>query len=143
MRAIGVGYCLDERVWLSDFEYSVRVTIRQGTQAGIIFRAVGSRFYYFSIDIAGHYYLDVVSPLMAVRTLVSGFNHVVVPESGQTNLLDVMARGNMLRLYVNGMQVGQVRDGSYTRGYVGICMGNYYDMGGKRVVAADFWNGKV
>jgi transcriptional regulator with XRE-family HTH domain len=146
VQASGVHYCLDEKQWLSDFEYRVRVVIRKGTQAGIIFRGTtDGHFYYFSVDIAGHYALDLINPPAPVTTLTSGFNHVVVPEAGQSNLLDVVAHGSLLRLYVNGTQVGQVMDGSYMQGYVGICVGNYDDVGGSgsRGTVGEFEEAKV
>ncbi len=91
---------------------------------------------------SGHYSLNMIKAPILKRTLVSGFSPVVAREVGHSNLLEVVARGSLLQLFVNHSLVGQVQDSTYTQGYLGVCVGTYDDPSAGNTLA-DFRDAKV
>jgi hypothetical protein len=91
-------------------------------QYGVLFRASKeSKGYFFAVTCDGRYNLyardfenDInaeLIPFTAGAGLLSGSN--------QTNRLGVMAQGNKLTFYANGVLLGELSDPTYSQGYFG------------------------
>ena len=128
MISTGVNYCLLKGLRLSDFVYSIRLKIVEGTQAGIVFRADDSSdLYYFHIDIHGNYGLDMIhSGSNSKSHLKTGSSSAIHQGTNQSNVLAVSARGLLFTFFINQRSVLQVRDGTYTAGYLGTAAGDYF-----------------
>ena len=117
-------YCIAGSTEFSNFAYEVRMTISQGDEGGVIFRADGNqgKFYYFRIDRDGSYglYLFVDTVGTHARTLVSGVTPVIHTGLNVSNLLAVVARNGTLDLYVNDQRVASVHDSTYGSGQIGV-----------------------
>lgn len=143
MISTGVNYCLLKGLRLSDFVYSIRLKIVEGTQAGIVFRADNnSDLYYFHIDIHGNYGLDLLRPGPNLR-LKTGSSSAIHPGTNQPNVLAVSARGTLFTFFINQHSVFQVRDSTYTTGYLGTAAGDSFAATQKGVNIAEFQQAQV
>lgn len=145
VRSVGANYCSAQVAPFSDIFYQMEVTIREGQQAGIIFRADGnSDIYYFFVTIDGHYGLELIKQPSTDKLLKSGFSAAIRQGTNQANTQAVYMKGSTIILWVNGQQVGRVEDSTFTEGYVGICVGGYSSDPGQSVLTiATYRNAKV
>jgi eukaryotic-like serine/threonine-protein kinase len=107
-------------VSLSDFTVQVQMNILKGTGGGILFRAVGSTAYYFRISANGYYALFVCAGTDCSKTLTNGFSSAITQGQKQPNVLAVVAQGNHIELYVNGVCVNETYDSGSLRGQPGV-----------------------
>lgn len=143
-RSVGTNYCIESDRQFSDFQYQLQVTIQQGTQAGLAFRATGnSQLYYFYINITGHFGVQVIDAPRPHWTLRSKFSSSVLQGINRPNVLGVEVRGNTLRLFVNYTLVAQIQDTTFVQGYIGVCVGNYDDPSESELTLASFRNAQV
>jgi hypothetical protein len=130
-QAGGFYYCIAGTTAFSNFAYEVRMTIINGDQGGIIFRADGakSKFYYFDIGRDGSYslYLHVDASGSHARLLASGMHPAIHTGSNVPNLLAVVARSGTFDLYVNNQHITTVHDNTYGDGQVGVAAANITD----------------
>lgn len=96
-------------------------------QFGLFFRspnlALANRGYLFGISCDGKYALrkwdtDTMTVLANWKP-----NDAILKGADQTNRIGVMAKGNELKLYVNGVLVDTITDSSFSQGYIGLYIG--------------------
>ncbi len=115
----------------SNLAFEVKVTITQGTEAGIVVRldqTTGTGYYFF-IQGQGSF-LFCKDDCSKAHTLNSGTNGAIKTGLNQTNLLAIVANGSTISVYVNGQFITSGNDTAHTRGQIGI-------EAGTDVVAAD------
>jgi hypothetical protein len=114
--------CLAEATNFSNFAYQVSMTVNQGTQAGIVFRASPTKdsFYFFHVGIDGTYALDLYKSHSQATTLASGFSSAITTGTTQTNTLAVIAYKGSIYLYANQTFIALVTDKTLTSGKIGV-----------------------
>ena len=115
-------YCTASATDFTDFAYQVQMTITQGDQGGILFRAIAGQgnFYYFHISRKGLYALDVYKNYTYIRTLHGGFSAAINTVLNAPNLLGVVAKGNNFDLYINLQYVASASDKTFSNGQIGV-----------------------
>jgi len=117
-------FCAAGNTNFSNFAYEVQMMIVQGDTAGIGFRAddANIKFYYFLIGQDGSYELQlhVDNSRADIRTLTSGTSSAINTGLNQANTIAVVANGNTISLYVNGQDIADVSDSTYSRGQIGV-----------------------
>ena len=104
---------------LSNFVFEANIRIVKGDNAGIAFRVdqVNKTFYSFDISPDGSYTLPVYTN--KYTTLSQGSNSVINKGLNQSNLLAVVANGDLITVYVNGQIIDSVHDKSFSKGQIG------------------------
>ena len=96
-------------------------------QFGLFFRspnlALANRGYLYGISCDGKFALrkwdtDTMTVLQNWMT-----SDAILRGADQTNRIGVMAKGNVLKLYVNGVLVDTITDSSFSQGYIGLYIG--------------------
>ena len=116
---------------LTDFylEMTVKTGVCDaGDRYGLIFRVpdkhAANRGYLFGVTCDGKIGLREWDGRTGVKKMTTHIaweeNDAVNSGADQVNRLGVMADGSKLTLYVNGVKVGEVSDGSYASGYFGV-----------------------
>src|SRR5260370_22522911 len=99
------------------------MTIIQGDQGGIIFRAneASNKFYLFNIGVDGTYnlYLYVNNQAAHAQTLLNGSSNLI-KLVGQSNEITLVARGSSLSFYVNQQYLDGITDPTYSTGMIGV-----------------------
>jgi len=118
--------CFAEATSFSNFSYQVQMSIAQGDQGGIAFRADSSNksFYYFHINRNGTYALEIYNNNLSTRIISQGSSSAINTGLNQTNLIAVIAKGNNLAFYVNRQYVTSVTDSTYSQGQIGVVAEN-------------------
>jgi len=113
--------CFAEASNFSNFAYQVTLTIDQGDQGGIIFRAnnAKSQYYLFRVGTDGSYTLERYTNNQAI-TLSSGFSIAIASGTGQSNTLAVIANKSTLALFANSTYITSVSDSTLTSGLIGV-----------------------
>jgi hypothetical protein len=97
-------------------------------QFGLFFRvpnlSLADRGYLFGISCDGKFALrkwniDVMTVLDNWKT-----SNAILKGSNQINRLGVMAKGNAIKLYINGVLVDTIKDTSFSQGYIGLYVGS-------------------
>jgi len=104
----------------SNFIFEVQMTIINGDCGGATFRGdIFSQHYYsFNVCQNGSFDLHIDDP--PTKILVSRFSSVIHKGLNQTNLIDVVANGDTITLYVNQQQIApRVSDSTYNYGQLG------------------------
>jgi hypothetical protein len=108
----------------NDFAFQVQMTITQGDEGGILFRAdlKNSKFYLFRISQSGVYdlYLYVDNQGTHAKNLLSGSSALIKQGQNQTNTVTVVARGGNIYFYINGQYLDGVSNNMFTSGNVGV-----------------------
>ncbi len=112
--------CLAESTNFSNFAFQVQVTIIQGDEGGLIFRATGAKLYSFGFNREGLFSLIVSKNNNPGKPLIYGPNSAINTGLNQPNLLTVIARESTFYLYINKQFVDAVRDSSYHSGQIGV-----------------------
>lgn len=115
-------YCIASTGNFSNFVFQATMTILQGGQGGLIFRANGNNhtFYYFRIGRDGSYGLYLYNTTQSVSTLVNGLAPAIRTGPGIANLLAIVAQGNTFALYVNGESIATVNNNAFDTGQIGL-----------------------
>jgi hypothetical protein len=118
---------------LSDFHLSVDATQVAGpddNEYGVLVRMQDAHhFYRFSISGDGYY---VVNKYDGEEWEVLGDDWSpsdAIHLGAATNLLEVVCQSRTMTLLVNGVQLVQVEDGSYSRGDIGLYAGSFFEPG--------------
>lgn len=113
--------CFAEGSNFSNFAYQVTLTINQGDQGGIIFRAnsAKSQYYLFRVGADGSYTLERYTKTQVI-TLNSGFSIAIATGTGQSNTLAVIANKSTLALFANSTYIASVSDANLTSGQIGV-----------------------
>lgn len=108
----------------ANFAFQVQMTIIQGDEGGILFRANpnNSTYYLFRIDTNGAYDLFVYSSNQAssAKRLLSGTAQGFKTGLNQSNTLALVARGSNLYFYANGQYIDSASDNTFTSGKIGV-----------------------
>jgi hypothetical protein len=121
-------YFCHSQMRFSNFAFQVQMTIIKGTTGGLIFRANESPLlhYLFGIHSSGFYIFDVLTSSES-KLLSYGPSAAIKTESGQPNLLTVIARGSTMYLYINKQFVANAQDSTYSSGQIGLFATNQAD----------------
>jgi len=113
--------CFAEASNFSNCVYQVTMTIDQGDQGGIIFRAnsAKSQYYLFRAGIDGSYTLERYNNNQ-LTTLSSGFSIAIATGVGQSNTLAVIANKSALYLFANSTYIATATDSTFTSGQIGV-----------------------
>ena len=119
--------CYADATNFSNFVYEVQMTIHQGSQGGILFRANKSKgqYYLFRIGTDSSYTLEVYENNKSVMMLSSGISSAISTGDGQSNAMAVLANKNSLYLYVNQQLVTTVTDSTLSAGQIGVAAIDY------------------
>ena len=108
----------------TNFAFQVQMTITQGDEGGILFRANpnNSTYYLFRIDTNGAYDLFVYSSNQAssAKRLLNGTAQGFKTGPNQPNILALVAQGNNLYFYANGQYIDSASDSTFTSGKIGV-----------------------
>ncbi|HLZ61247.1 MAG TPA: serine/threonine-protein kinase [Ktedonosporobacter sp.] len=119
-------YCLARNTnALSNFAYQATVTIVEGDEGGLMFRANTAStheiFYYFLIDQNGSYSLFLQQGnLSQQQPLRHDVSSVIKQGLKQSNVLAVIARDDQIHLFINGHYIISVRDATSLTGSIGV-----------------------
>jgi hypothetical protein len=102
----------------SNFVFEVQMKVILGNSGGVIFRNSGP-FYLFSISQDGSYMVEI-GGITNGKILLSGLSSAINTGQKQTNKIAVVANGATLTFFANEQQIGQVQDGSYAEGMIGL-----------------------
>jgi hypothetical protein len=119
--------CYADATNFSNFVYEIQMTIDQGSQGGILFRANKSKgqFYLFRIGIDGSFTLEIYNNNTFVKMLSSGISDAINVGYGQENDTAVLADKNSFYLYVNEQLVTTVSDSTFNAGQIGVAALDY------------------
>lgn len=116
--------CFAEAPTFNDFAFQVQMTITQGDEGGILFRAdpVNSKFYLFRISQSGAYdlFLYVDNQGTHAKNLLSGSSSLIKQGQNQTNTVTVLARGGTIHFYINGLYLDSTSNNMFTSGKIGV-----------------------
>jgi DnaJ C terminal domain len=116
--------CYANSPTFNNFAFQVQMTITQGDEGGILFRADPntSKYYLFRIDTHGAYDLFVYSSNQSssATRLLSGAAQSFKTGLNQTNTLALVAKGNTLYFYVNSQFIDSASDGTFSSGKIGV-----------------------
>jgi hypothetical protein len=107
----------------SNFAFEVQMTILKGDAGGITFRVDNALNiqYVFSAGQNGMCALSVIQGTTVIKTLVQPTSRPSVHQGlGKTNIIGVVARGNIITLYVNHQQIARVADSTLSSGLIGL-----------------------
>jgi hypothetical protein len=134
--------CLAEATDFSNFSYQVSMTINQGDQAGIVFRASPTKdaFYFFYVGVDGTYALDLYKSKSQAATLTTGFSSAITIGQTQTNTLAVIAYKGNIYLYANQTFIALVTNKALTSGKIGVAALDTGVPTEAEFSAAEVWN---
>jgi hypothetical protein len=120
---------------LSNFAFEVNMKIVKGDNGGLAFRVnqVNGTFYDFDIATNGSYVLKVYTTKYV--TLSQGSNAVINKGLNQSNLVAVVANGNLITIYVNNQIIDSVHDSTFSQGQIGVL--SFGDNGPTDVIASN------
>lgn len=113
--------CFAEASNFGNCVYQVTMTIDQGDQGGIIFRANSAKtqYYLFRVGIDGSYTLERYNNSQ-LTTLSRGFSSAIATGTGQSNTLAVIADKSTLSLFANSTYIASTTDSTLTSGQIGV-----------------------
>jgi hypothetical protein len=118
---------------------------------GLMFRAPNyekaNRGYLFGITCDGNYYLKswdgTLQPGEMTQIIYPHASKAIVKGSNQTNRVGVMANGENLKLYINGVMVHEILDSTYPQGYFGLFVNSEKTPNlTAKVTDVSYWAGK-
>jgi len=116
--------CFAEGPTYGNFAFQVQMTITQGDEGGIIFRAdpVNSKFYLFRISQSGAYdlFLYVDNQGSHAKNLLSNSSTLIKSGQNQTNTITVVARGANIYFFINSQYLDSVSNGMFSTGKIGV-----------------------
>jgi hypothetical protein len=116
--------CFAQGPSFSNFAFQVQMTITQGDEGGIIFRAdpVHSKFYLFRISQSGSYDLFVYLDNQGGHTkhLLSNSSSIIKIGQNQTNTITVVAQGSNIYFFINSQYLDRVSNNTFASGKIGV-----------------------
>jgi DnaJ-like protein len=116
--------CYAQAPTFSNFAYQVDMTITQGDEGGILFRAdpTNSKFYLFHISQSGAYdlFLYIDNQGTHAKNLLSNSTTLFKQGLNQTNTITVVARGGAIYFFINGQYLDSVNDSTFASGKIGV-----------------------
>jgi flagellar basal body-associated protein FliL len=108
----------------ANFAFQVDMTITQGDEGGILFRAdpANNKFYLFRITQNGAYDLFLYNNGQGTQaqSLLSGTVPGFKTGPNLPNTIAVVAKGSTLYFYINGLYLNNVSDGTFASGKIGV-----------------------
>ncbi|HZR44680.1 MAG TPA: helix-turn-helix transcriptional regulator [Ktedonobacteraceae bacterium] len=123
----GSNYCNDGDSTVQSFHdlnYTIELSIRQGNRGGLIFRLRNHAYYYFSITLAGAYYLlrHETTDGGDDTIIASGSTSVIQKNPDQWNTLQVVAQNQAFQLWINRHYITTAHDNAYSQGTIGVAV---------------------
>jgi Domain of Unknown Function (DUF1080) len=117
----GGNFCIGAGTQFDNVAFQAQIMVIKGNDGGLIFRfapdANGNLSGYdFAVDTQGRYYFVNYMPTSQSKVLKQGICPLFTTGINQANTLTVIARGSSLYLYVNGANVVDMTDTTYTAG---------------------------
>ena len=114
--------CLAAETYFTDFTYEVKMQVIAGDCGGMGFRTTFPQLYYFVICKDGKYRFVRYDRDHTEnrRIMVQGVSSAIQQGTQRTNMLAVVAVGDMFKLYVNQKILYQGTDGAYLDGQIGL-----------------------
>ncbi len=116
--------CYAEAPTFSNFAYQVQMTLKQGDEGGILFRAdtTNSKFYLFRITQSGAYDLFVYIDNQGThaKNLLSNSTSLFKQGLNQPNTITVVAKGGNLYFYINAQYLDNVSNTTLSSGKIGV-----------------------
>jgi hypothetical protein len=116
--------CFAETPTYGNFAFQVQMTITQGDEGGILFRAdpANSKFYLFRISQSGAYdlFLYVDNQGGHAKNLLSNSSTLIKTGQNQTNTITVVARGANIYFFINSQYLDGVSNGMFSSGKIGV-----------------------
>jgi flagellar basal body-associated protein FliL len=116
--------CYAEAPTFNNFAYQVQMTIKQGDEGGILFRAdtANSKFYLFRITQSGAYDLFVYIDNQGThaKNLLSNSTSLFKQGLNQPNTITVVAKGSNLFFFINGQYLDSVNNTTLGTGKIGV-----------------------
>lgn len=116
--------CYAQAPMFSNFAYQVDMTITQGDEGGILFRAdpTNSKFYLFRISQSGAYdlFLYIDNQGTHAKNLLSNSTTLFKRGLNQTNTIAVVARGGAIYFFINGQYLDNVNNSTFASGKIGV-----------------------
>jgi serine/threonine protein kinase len=110
----------------------VEVSLLSGSNAGMLLRLQGQRFYDFEINNQGQFFFrrhDTGGGSTYTNLVASTPSTAILP-GGLKNTLLVLANGTDFKLYINGTFVGEVQDSTYASGQIALVAGTLAPLNG-------------
>lgn len=115
---------------VEDFTSTIDATHVSGAENasyGLIFRVVDAEnLYYFCISDVGYYYAGLLEN--GVWTTLIDWTETATVNVNSSNTLKVVGNGDQFTFYVNGTEVGSLRDSTHPSGTAGLAI-ELYDAG--------------
>lgn len=133
--------CIAESSNFSDFAYQIQITITNGRQAGILFRAnsANGSYYFFRIGVDGSYALDLYTSVHQAVTLLSGYSVAITSGLNQSNTLAVLAYQSTFYFYANQTLITSATDNTLTSGSIGVAAIDYSNPTDAAFSSAQVW----
>ena len=115
--------CYAQAPTFSNFAYQVQMTIKQGDDGGILFRAdtTSSKFYLFRITQSGAYDLFYyINNQGTAKNLISNSTSLFLQGLNQANTITVVAEGGNMYFYINGKYIDGVTSTTLSSGKIGV-----------------------
>ncbi len=112
----------------SNFAFQVQMKIITGDTGGIGFRVDSNGGYYFYITSEGSYTLYSHDPdpySNTSTTLKNGLSLAIRTGLNQSNLIAVLAQGNIITFYVNNQYIGSIVDNRYNKGFLVVSVSSF------------------
>lgn len=124
-RAFQTNYyspCIAHATSFHNFALEIQMTIIKGDEGGIIFRSNShdQDFYSFRVRNDGTYGLILTQNDGHTTPLIYDQSNLIKTGNGQTNVITIIAQGNIFYLYMNKHYVGSASDNTYSNGSIGI-----------------------
>jgi flagellar basal body-associated protein FliL len=107
-----------------NFAYQVQMTIKQGDEGGILFRAdtTNSKFYLFKFTQSGAYSLFVYIDNQSTHAnnLLNNSTSLFKQGLNQSNTITVVAKGGNLYFYINGQYIDYINNTTLSSGKIGV-----------------------
>jgi serine/threonine protein kinase len=103
----------------------VEVSLRSGSNAGVMLRVQGEGFYDFEINNQRQFFLRRHDPGKGstYTNLIPPTTSSAILPGGLPNTLLVIANGSNFKLYINGTAVGEATDSTYASGQIALAAG--------------------
>ncbi|MEO8956642.1 MAG: family 16 glycoside hydrolase [Ktedonobacteraceae bacterium] len=114
--------CFAQNTNFSNFAFQVQMNITRGDSGGLIFRgnSATTKFYAFQVGQDGSYDLFASQDRTHSSDLLFSNSPTIKKNTGQTNLVTIIARGGNISFYINKRYTGSVSDGTFKSGQIGL-----------------------
>ncbi|MBV9710571.1 MAG: zinc ribbon domain-containing protein [Ktedonobacteraceae bacterium] len=105
----------------SNFAFQVQMTILEGDGGGLVFRAddTNVKLYLLRISHDGLFGISVSRDRRTITPILDD-SSAAIKTGSQTNLVTVIARNNVISIYVNKQFVDTINDTTYSAGEIGV-----------------------